>query len=462
MITLRIFILFAILPLTFIHISSLHAQEADKTDAAVEDTVAEPPNTDTKAGKKVAPAKEENAENSNTAKSVPATDTKNNTTKSIATNNSGAAKNDGAVTWYKPTIGLSNTPKRSKVILMGKTNPGTKIRIATDEVPVITKKGDVKNLPKTEIMSQPFSTADERGIFELELLLPTANVQLPIEVKDNAGKVQQFQISMAVDANNVALTSQKNAIKSPYARRNWEIWGGIGFNYLKYEQETSDIPSSLQFESFEAPSYSGKLVYSFTEEWAFQFTANHSPGQTSSSNAVQVSQDTYSWDYYTFDSTFFHPDWKFLYKDLYTEVGAQVGIQYHKVPFVARSSTTDPAVANVETNDLVMIAFGGAWNIHYGRYLILETFLRYQLPFYYGDLFDMQVDFAIDGSAGLVYKWRPDWRVGLYWYGQWHKYKFSNHRDVFFEANGGGGPDIDGKQELFYSNIEARIGWVFD
>src|SRR5688572_25430954 len=42
-----------------------------------------------------------------------------------------SVKNDTLVTWYKPTVGLSKIPLLSKVILMGKTTPGTKVRIGT-------------------------------------------------------------------------------------------------------------------------------------------------------------------------------------------------------------------------------------------------------------------------------------------------------------------------------------------
>jgi len=215
-------------------------------------------------------------------------------------------------------------------------------------------------------------------------------------------------------------------------------------------------------ESFDGPTLYGKISRSLNKEFSFQVTANRAPGRTASSPDIQVSQGNYNWTFLSGDFTFFKETWKKKRKNRFTEFGLQWGAQYHIVPFIARSSTTNPTTASIETNEIFLFAVGGTWLTHFSRYLMLETFLRYQVPFGSGSLFDVNYRLAFDGSVGLIYKWKPDWRIGTFWYGQYHDYNIRGHRDRYFEANGGGGPDISGNQAMLYSNLEFRVGYEFD
>jgi len=81
--------------------------------------------------------------------------------------------------------------------------------------------------------------------------------------------------------------------------------------------------------------------------------------------------------------------------------------------------------------------------------------MRYQYPISSGtnsnDSFTVSPIFAFDGSLGTVYSFGENFRLGLFWYGQYHYYKFSYS----------GSTSFSGEQTLLYSNAELRLGFEF-
>lgn len=357
-----------------------------------------------------------------------------------------------SVDWYQPELGLSEKTTYSRVLLSGRTKPRTRVLIPSEEIVLITRKGQIRAIKTEKAFQAKEVIADERGIFELQLDLPTMTAQIPIEVNYPSGEKRLYQINLDVRKGDVKLTNA-NTKGSPYARRKWGLWGGFGVNLLKYEQETS-IPSSLEFQSIAGPSIYAKVFRSLSKEIAIQGTYNRSPGKTQSSSTIKVNEGEYNWSFLTSEMTYFKNDWLYRYKKYLTQVGVQGGIQYHIVPFITRSDPNDTTVASVITNEIIYAALGGTWLIHYDRYWLFETFMRYQYPISSGDKFDVDPKFAFDGSVGIIYKWKPNWRAGVFWYGQWHSYDFNGHTDAF--------ATVSGSQTLFFSNVEFRLGWEFD
>ncbi|OFZ10577.1 MAG: hypothetical protein A2Z20_08940 [Bdellovibrionales bacterium RBG_16_40_8] len=366
-----------------------------------------------------------------------------------------------SINWYKPEVYISNKPGYSRVKLSGQTEPSSELKISTNKIPFIDKDGNPQILPSEGVMKSEATYSDERGQFELNLELPMASVQLPIEVISPGGQSKRYQLYLEV-TKDAYLKNQKNITNSPYSRRKWGVWGGFGINDLKYEQKSADTSTSLSYESFSGPTLYGKIARSINKEFSVQITANRAPGEVKSSTSTQVSQGTYYWSFLTGELTYFHKNWKINHQKKISEFGVQLGTQYHMVPFLMRASTSDPSIYSVEENDVFLATIGGTWILHYNRYWYFETFMRYQIPYLSGSLYDVSYKFAFDGSAGIIYRLKTNWRLGAFWYGQWHEYNFSHHKDKYFEANGGGGPYIGGEQSLFFSNIEARIGYEFD
>lgn len=86
-----------------------------------------------------------------------------------------------------------------------------------------------------------------------------------------------------------------------------------------------------------------------------------------------------------------------------------------------------------------------------------EWMTRYQYPILVGTSsgsnFTVNPEFAFDGSIGGVYQYNESFRFGLFWYGQWHQYGFK-YGPLDSTA-------FSGRQTLFYSNVDLRLGWEF-
>lgn len=366
------------------------------------------------------------------------------------------------VEWYKPIIGISTNVERSRVIITGRTEPRSKISLASEKIFLVKKdESGLETFNKKDADGERIEIADWRGHFGYELELPFRSAQLVFKVETPDKRERLYQIYIDVSEHEANITNMNIAKVSPYTRRTWGLWGGIGFNFLSYDQETS-IPSNLNLQSFELPSLYAKAVRTINKDWAIQVTYNRAPGKTQSSSSVRVSQGTYNWTFYTAEFTYYPQILKFKYRRYFSEIGIQIGGQHHQIPFIARSSASDSNIASVETNEVSMLAAGATWLIHYDRYWMLESFFRYELPVASGDLFKIKPKTAFDASVGLIYKWKPDIRAGLFFYGQWLDYDFTDHRDYYYSANGSSDPYVDGSQSMFFSNIEARIGWEFD
>lgn len=365
-----------------------------------------------------------------------------------------------SVEWYKPIVSNSMIPGRSKVILSGTTEPKSTIKISAKEILLVSGTEEMESLPTSDLVVQPQVIADQRGYFELILDLPNKTVQLPLEARSPNGRTKKFQMNLEVKENVAIVTNQATAKKSPYEKRTWSLWGGIGLNFLSYDQSTS-IPSEITLKSFDMPTIFAKAAYSLDDRLSLQTTYNQAPGKTTSSPLIQVAQGEYHWTYWTAEATYFPKAWKVFIGQQLIEFGANLGAQYHSIPFIGRSSATSSTTASVYTNSMTMMAVGATALLHYSRFWTLEAFARYQVPYSTGSIFDVNSDFAFDGSMGAIYKLSPDLRLGLFWYGQYQKYRFTNFNDPYLAQNSTNGL-VSGDQTLLFSNFEARIGWEFN
>jgi hypothetical protein len=81
-----------------------------------------------------------------------------------------------------------------------------------------------------------------------------------------------------------------------------------------------------------------------------------------------------------------------------------------------------------------------------------EMFMAYQVPIFTSSQISIKPEVMFNGSIGAYYKYTPTWYIGSFWYGQLHSYSYSTHNSSF-------GEDFSGRQQLFFSNIELRIGY---
>ena len=168
------------------------------------------------------------------------------------------------VEFYYPVLEDSPKKNRTKLIISGKTTPGSKVYVGSKVIPIITKKNKVKYLksksaviaeknPKTK-RKRYYTYTNKEGYFKLGLLLPNALVQLPIKIRPKGKKASTFQLNLQVKSQIIEVKNQKDLKESPLLRKKYALWAGLGFNYLRYLQSSADIDANLNYDSFKGPA----------------------------------------------------------------------------------------------------------------------------------------------------------------------------------------------------------------
>ncbi len=224
------------------------------------------------------------------------------------------------------------------------------------------------------------------------------------------------------------------------------IWGGLGFNYHTYSQKTSALGLDVKYETLRSPSYYLESAYKFEGGWRVFAKARLTPGVAKSSSSVELEKGKVSYIWYTYELEFakLPKTYDFFGKQL--EFGVRFGLQHHVVPFLVYRSL---GVVGMSDNDLTMISLGPLAVVSDHGPIAYETFLRYQHPVAAGTKFSPESSLAFDGSVGAIFKWNQKWKMGLFWYGQYHKYSL---------AGSGGTRDT---LHLFYSSLELRGAYTF-
>lgn len=368
------------------------------------------------------------------------------------------------VQWYLPEIGDTTKPRRTRVIIPGKTTPGARVFVNSKAIIVITKDKKVGYLPTKKAMAtQPVAIADEDGLFELQLDLPNYTVQLPLGVVPPGSQkvARRYQLNLSVEKEKVRYTNLKIVSKSPAYTKRYGLWTGAGFNYLRYAQVSPDINADILFESFKGPSFFAKAWAWVNETWDISVTGQMSPGNTSSSESIRVNQGAYEWLIFAPEATYYPTSMRYDWFETYkAQLAWRFGLQHHIVPFIARDAE-DNTVANVLTNDVTMATVGFKFLVRQHSRFTYELFMRYQYPMTSGETFEVKPKFAFDGSVGAIYEYTKAWRVGLFWYGQWHEYDYT-HVDPYRKNFGLDQPTVSGSTTLFFSNVEIRGGFEFN
>lgn len=340
--------------------------------------------------------------------------------------------------WYKPYYDPAANKKKPVIVISGQARPGLVIDRPNANIKFIRNK-KVRELSwkKVSVSEFPVTVRDD-GYFEIRLRLPNGVVQIPLD-QTLEGRKQNIVIALSVDKKNIAMASKKPIEESPFVNSPRVVWGGLGYNYVRYEQ------SGVYFESFKGPAFLLKGQYEFSPIWTFQSNLKSSPGSTVSSDKLTVQEGDYNWITFTADAIQMPEKWNGRLFGQNWKYGLRYGIQYHIVPFLVEVATD---TYSVTTNTLTMATLGGHVEVNRDRRIYYEGYLEYQYPLMSGSKFKIQPTFAFDGSVGMIYRYKAHWRLGLFWYGQWHQYDYTSD-------------DGEGSQTLFYSNIEARVGFDF-
>ncbi len=368
-----------------------------------------------------------------------------------------------SVEFYRPEIGDTKNSKRTRVMLSGKKKPNYSFWIGDKKIPFLTKDKKVKYLNLKAMLIGPANRkADKNGLFNFAFDFPHKNIQLTLKIaKTPTSPSQSFQLNLNISSEEIKVTNQRHLKVSPLYAKKYALWFGSGFNYLRYQQESSAIGSQLEFQTFKGPSFFGRGWWKINDQFDATFEAKMSPGSTTSSEAIQIAGGNYNWLIFALEGTYYRPQWThILWKEYDSRWGVRFGLQHHLVPFISRTGASETE-AEVVTNSITMFTLGFQNNIDISTRWAFEWFMRYQYPLTAGNVFQLKPKFGFDGSLGIIRALKHSWKLGLFWYGQWHDYNFT-HQDRYLINQGNPSPEIAGHQSLFFSNIELRAGYEFN
>lgn len=241
----------------------------------------------------------------------------------------------------------------------------------------------------------------------------------------------------------------QNSPRTNLLTNNFWIWVGAGVNFTSYSQ-TVPGTSTINFGKIKSPSQVFRAGFFLDDQWGLDLGYNVTPGKAESGSSISVQNGDYEWKALSAE-TIYRPgsasDTKksqWLWK---------LGVQQHEMPFIVPLSANS---IKISSNNMTALTAGLEYRKITSKNLRLETMLRYQLPLASsseeGASFSLSPELTFDGSVGAAYELTPHVFLGVYWYGQYHSYKF----DYKHNAN-----SFSGDQSLFYSNFDLRLGVEF-
>ncbi|MBX3022999.1 MAG: fibronectin type III domain-containing protein [Bdellovibrionales bacterium] len=224
------------------------------------------------------------------------------------------------------------------------------------------------------------------------------------------------------------------------------LWAGTGFNFVLVRQTIAST-ADVEYKNTKAPSLFIEAGY-LNDHYGGVVSYKRTPGDVRVDN-YPVDKRDFVWSTYSGEMLAMLP-WRGEVLNYPLKWGVRAGLQMHRFPFLfVAGRSLIQAANNMTTASLGFFAETvGRIKYHWS--------MRYQQPIKSdtegGNQFHVTPVTAFDGSIGASYLLTRNLKTGLFWYGQMHDYKFSYSSAT--EKN-------IGKQWLFYSNAEMRLGYDF-
>lgn len=260
------------------------------------------------------------------------------------------------------------------------------------------------------------------------------------------------------EKKNIKLShSENNKFGEPKViKQLFYFWLGFGANFISSAQTDID-GTDLSFQSTPSASQFLKVGGFVSKNLpGLEFSYKHSPGSVASSSDVTVVNGQYHWETFSSESLFLLREDEFDSSKLDKTLTARLGIQHHFIPYF---STAPSGTVDVRRNSVTNASFGVELILGAKHKVRYEFLGRYQYPIAAagggGNTFSVTPKFAFDGSVGIASHLTKNIFMGAYWYGQWNQYSFTYYNKVNSTSN-------LGRQSLFYTNFELRLGYIFE
>jgi hypothetical protein len=272
-----------------------------------------------------------------------------------------------------------------------------------------------------------------------ESTAPLASVKRSIQTQ---GSSKVLDVARSSDTDSRLELPKSVAISEDKSYSEFWVWLGIGAGYQYHEQDVPSITGGTSFQNINVPSVSAHAGFQ-GKRLGLDLSYRQLPGQIKSSKNITVVDGEYQWRTLSGEVLYRLSEWNL-----------RVGVQHHSIPFMVPDQVAGDI--SVTSNTLMMVSLGFDRSYQISERLRAEWLMRYQHKILAGASdgaeFKVSPQFAFDGSVGGVYRITPTFRAGVFWYGQVQSYEFDYD---------GSNIAMSGKQMLFDSNFEFRVGWEF-
>ena|GEM_PF-4925677 len=324
---------------------------------------------------------------------------------------------------------------------------------------VPTKDEPVDPRPGSRKIESRTARANQDGFFEIVTELPQGLAQIPISVTTPARAQKTFMISVNVVINEnkvddikINTNTKISQAKPPAAAKKVRLWFGAGFTYQSDSQTTTGSPD-LNFSTVQAPGLVARGGY-WGDKLGVDFYFRDAPGKIEADAPLQVQETSYHWQ--TMEA-------KGLYQfdrgpgsrigGLPSQWQLRFGANLQQVPFFDIDNSN---VVTIQENTLTMATLGGGLLLGQEQDWSWEFALGIQYPISakgQGKSFTISSPFAYEAQIGAAYKLAPNWRLGVFSYTQSLAYDYEFENDT--------GTIKTGKQNLFYTTFDLRLGYEF-
>lgn len=352
------------------------------------------------------------------------------------------------VEWYPVENERSRYRSRTRVLLSGRTEPGSLIQIDGESVTVLKNK---KAQPQK--VNNAMGKSNAEGFFEIALDLPYGTAQIPISVTTLDKNEKTFLLTFEVNQikTQIPLNTKTSKRKPPAAAKKVRLWLGAGFTHQSYSQ-AQDSGTDFKFQTFQAPGLVARGGY-WGDQWGLDFYFRDAPGKIESEAPYQVQSDKYSWQTAELKGLYQIPRTaKSRLWGLASQWQIRFGSQFHQVPFLETDASN---LVSLDSNRFLMATLGIGLLLGQERDWTYEFALGIQHPISAsgpGDSFKASSPLAFEAQIGGAYKFAPNWRLGLFSYSQSLSYTYEYQKSTV---------PISGKQSLFYTTFDLRLGYEF-
>ena len=352
------------------------------------------------------------------------------------------------IKWSEPKVVNENLLRKNRRVLRfsGRTRPKARIRIRKNRIKFKLDSGKTirASIPRKNAIQFPI-IADENGLFSFDLYLPTAFVEIPVEVKK--GKVWKlsflkFQVPEEGSANNLksieesfasdqALDQEAENIvadieseKSDSSRDNegmvikdrneripvkkmaLRLWAGLGSSYFLTNVASPIVEYDESGTDLVLPAWRVGGDWDFSKEFHFRANIYQGSGNTDDigSGPGVLGSKSFSWYEIQASVIWFSKILNFL---KIPNLGLDLGFKYQSLPFFRQScnkieDTESICYFSYFDSPVYSLHFGFFYKSKWGRNWNYEAYGRYVFPVMSGDVFEVDSLLPISYEFGGV------------------------------------------------------------